>query len=105
MVCVDVPNYVRGHLADTARGASYRSPLDGLRSLLNIDQHDLTWRYDDWRYSMVWMTLYFSVACWASIGIVNAPRMDEGLAARRRSRSPSSEAAAAASRSKTKKIM
>jgi hypothetical protein len=83
MVSVDVPNYVRSHLADRARGASYRSPREGLVSLLNIDEHDLTWSYDDWRYPMVWMTLYFSVACWASIGVLNAPRMDEGLAARR----------------------
>ena len=105
MVCVDVPNYVRAHLADTARGATYRPPQDGLRSLLNIDEHDLTWRYDDWRYSMVWMTLYFSVACWASIVIVNAPRMDEGLVARRSGSPSAAAAAAAASRSTTKKAM
>ncbi|KAL3823886.1 hypothetical protein ACHAXA_005468 [Cyclostephanos tholiformis] len=79
MISVDVPNYVRGHLDNVARGKSYRTVSDGLASLLSIDEHDLTWSYDDWRYSMCWMTLYFSVACWASIAIVNAPRMDEGL--------------------------
>lgn len=105
MVCVDVPNYVRAHLADAARGATYRPPRDGLRSLQNIDEHDLTWRYDDWRYSMVWMTLYFSVACWASIWMVNAPRMDEGLVARRSGSLSAAAAAAAASRSTTKKAM
>lgn len=83
MVSVDVPNYVRGHLDNVARGKSYPTASDGLASLLSIDDHDLTWSYEDWRYSMCWMTLYFSVACWASIAVVNAPRMDEGLVRRR----------------------
>lgn len=79
MTMIDVPNYVRSHLANGVRGATYFSLADGLTSLYRIEDHDWTWRYDDWRYAMIWMTLYFSIACWASIGIVIAPRMDLGL--------------------------
>jgi len=79
MTMIDVPNYVRSHLANGVRGATYFSLADGLTSLYRIEDHDWTWRYDDWRYAMIWMTLYFSIACWASIGIVTAPRMDLGL--------------------------
>ena len=79
MVYVDVPNYIQGHIDNTTHGTSYYSFVDGLKTLVSITEHKITWSYEDWRYSFCWMTLYFSVACWASIGVVNAPRMDMGL--------------------------
>ena len=105
MISVDVPNYVRAHLANTARGVSYHSVSDGLGSLLRIDEHNLTWSCEDWRYSMCWMTLYFSVACWASIWMVNAPRMDEGLVRSKMSVTAGAEAGAMAALSTMKKKM
>ncbi|KAL3768206.1 hypothetical protein ACHAWU_001896, partial [Discostella pseudostelligera] len=80
MVSVDVPNYIKGHIANTTDGTSYYNLIDGLKTLINITEHKITWSYEDWRYAMCWMTLYFSIACWSSIGVVNAPRMDMGLA-------------------------
>ena len=33
----------------------------------------ITGSYDDWRYPMVWQTLYFSVAVWISLAMVAYP--------------------------------
>ena len=79
MVSVDVPTYVKNHLADSLDGKKYYNLSDGLSTLLNKSEHTVTWSYADWKYDICWMTLYFSVACWASIGIINSPRMDQGL--------------------------
>ena len=80
MVSVDVPNYIQGYIDNTTHGTSYYNLIDGLKTLVSITEHKITWSYEDWRYAMCWMTLYFSVACWSSIGVVNARRMDMGLA-------------------------
>ncbi len=34
---------------------------------------NITGSYDDWRYPMVWQTLYFSVAVWISLAMVWLP--------------------------------
>lgn len=79
MGSVDVPNYVRGHIANMSNGKRYDSISVGLKSLVDISNHEITKQYAKWEYAMIWMTLYFSVACWASIALVNSPRMDKGL--------------------------
>lgn len=79
MVIIDVPQYIRAHIRNTNTGKEYYNISDGLNTLLNISQHKLSWSYEDWKFAMMWMTLYFSVACWASIGVVNGPRLDRGM--------------------------
>ena len=79
MTFIDVPQYIKGHIINTANGKTYYNIPDGLNTLLNVSQHKWTWSYCDWKYAMCWMTLYFSFACWASVGVINAPRLDQGL--------------------------
>lgn len=84
MVSVDVPNYIKGHIINTSNGKEYETLSGGLRSLVDISEHEQSLSFGKWRYAMVWMTLYFSVACWASIAVVNSPRMDQGLLCQRK---------------------
>lgn len=75
MITVDVPSYVRGYIANQADGKVYSSVLDGLAEVAT--QWRLTHAYEDWKYEFVWMTLYFSLAVWGSMLIVNSPRLDK----------------------------
>lgn len=75
MITVDVPSYVRGFMANQAAGKVYSSVSNGLIEVAT--QWRLTHAYEDWKYEFVWMTLYFSLAVWASMLIVNSPRMDK----------------------------
>ncbi len=77
MATVDVPSYVRKFLADQAAGKQYDTIAQGLIEVAT--QRNLTHTYADWKYEMVWMTLYFSLAVWASMIMVNGPKMDQGL--------------------------
>ena len=77
MATVDVPSYVRKFLANQAEGKQYDTIAQGLIEVAT--QRNLTHAYADWKYEMVWMTLYFSLAVWASMIMVNGPRMDKGF--------------------------
>ena len=77
MVGVDVPTYISNWQTAEAAGKTYLSVADGLAEI------STTWHYTrayvDWEYEMVWMTLYFSLAVWMSIYIVNAPKLDQNI--------------------------
>lgn len=75
MATVDVPSYVRKFMADQAAGKHYATMKQGLVEVAT--EWRLTHAYADWQYEFVWMTLYFSLAVWASMLIVNGPRMDK----------------------------
>ena len=77
MVTVDVPNYIRAWIADGAAGKNYSTVLEGFKEVATT--WHLTRAHADWQYEFVWMTLYFSVAVWMSIFIVNAPFLDRNL--------------------------
>jgi hypothetical protein len=68
---VDVPMYFSRWRADQTAGRQYLSFGEGF--------HDATTRYyptrnwEDWRWEVTWMSLYFSVGVWASIALVRAP--------------------------------
>lgn len=72
MCAVDVPMYWRRFLADQSRGAHYLSLADGWRD--GWQRRVVTWRWEDWREEMPWMTLYFSAAVWISLAMAFAPR-------------------------------
>lgn len=74
MVRVDVPMYLARWRADTAAGRRYLSLGEGLQDLLT--RWVPTWRWGDWHDEIPWMTLYFSLAVWMSIGLVVAPRQE-----------------------------
>jgi hypothetical protein len=72
MCTVDVPMYFSRWRADELSGRSYFSLLEGLRDVSR--RWVVTHSYQDWREEIAWMTLYFSLAVWISLGLAHAPR-------------------------------
>ncbi len=71
MFMVDVPMYWSRWLADEASGRAYLSVYQGLIDVSG--RWTVSHRLQDWQSEMVWMTAYFSVAVWLSIGLIHAP--------------------------------
>jgi len=79
MVMVDVPQYYHGWIAGRSEGKIYSTLSDGFREVAT--QWTFTRAHADWQYEFVWMTLYFSLAVWLSIYLMNAPHMDKNVKA------------------------
>ena len=98
MFLVDVPMYFSRWLADQAAGRHYATLVQGL---VETAQHRVvSFRWDDWKNEVVWMSLYFSVAVWISISLVHVPSFKprmapDGRSAGRRKRVPEGAAEAA----------
>ncbi|WP_326542719.1 hypothetical protein [Pseudorhodoferax sp.] len=73
MFAVDVPMYWQRWLADEAAARPYLGLAEGAADVLG--RVVVSTRWDDWKTEVVWMSLYFSVGVWASIGLVHAPRL------------------------------
>ena len=71
MFVIDVPMYWSRWLADEAVGRHYMSFAQGLHDV--AVRRVVSHRWEDWKSEMVWMSLYFSVAVWISIGLIHAP--------------------------------
>jgi len=69
MFTVDVPMYWARWLADEAAGRPYPTLAAGVTDAASrwVVSHD----WARWRSEVVWMTLYFSVAVWISIGMAH----------------------------------
>jgi hypothetical protein len=73
MTTVDVPMYFSRWLTDRANGRMYLTLGEGLR--------DVSFRWvvahgwQAWRTEIPWMSLYFTVTVWASIALMNLPRL------------------------------
>jgi hypothetical protein len=67
LVTVDVPMYLRRWRAAAGHGSKLLKPLEGLRDVSTrwVVTHDLT----QWKNEIAWMSLYFSVAVWASLAL------------------------------------
>ena len=67
LMTVDVPMYLKRWRADIALGNRLLRPREGLRDVSTrwIVTHDLA----EWKEEIVWMSLYFSAAVWASLGL------------------------------------
>jgi hypothetical protein len=65
LMTVDVPMYLRRWRAKVAEGSKLLRPFDGLRDVSTrwVVTHDLA----EWKDEIVWMSLYFTVAVWASL--------------------------------------
>lgn len=72
MVTVDVPMYVQRYVRDEAARTAYLSMAEGLRDAWH--RRVVTWRWDDWREEVPWMSLYFSGAVWLSVAMMWASR-------------------------------
>lgn len=71
MFLVDVPTYWFRWLADEASGRSYLSLAQG--ALDASSRWVVSYRWEDWKGEVIWMSLYFSVAVWLSIALIHAP--------------------------------
>jgi hypothetical protein len=70
MFTVDVPMYWGRWVYATGQGHQYLSFSQGLSDVSGRWVVSHNWA--DWQQEVVWMSLYFSVAVWLSIGIVHA---------------------------------
>ena len=72
---VDVPMYWARWIFDESQGHHY---LDIAQGLADVSSRWLvSHRWADWETEMVWMSLYFSVAVWLSIGLAHASQIFE----------------------------
>jgi hypothetical protein len=71
MFLVDVPMYWSRWIADSANGRHYMSIAQGVHDA--AVRRIVSYRWQDWKSEITWMTLYFSVAVWLSIALIHAP--------------------------------
>jgi hypothetical protein len=68
---IDVPMYWSRWVAQEASNSTYLTFTQGVLDALH--RRVVTYRFEDWRSEILWMSLYFSVAVWISISLVHAP--------------------------------
>jgi hypothetical protein len=66
----DVPMYWSRWLVDQANGRRYLSVADGMVEVRR--RWTVSYRWEDWRDEVPWMSLYFTFGVWSSIGLVYA---------------------------------
>jgi hypothetical protein len=71
MFLIDVPRYWSRWMADEAIGRHYLSIAQGLHDVST--RWLVSYRWDDWKGEVTWMSLYFSVGVWLSIALIHAP--------------------------------
>lgn len=71
MVWVDVPMYWARWVHDMEQGRPYLSVAQGFgdASVRWVVSH----RWQDWQSEVAWMSLYFSVGVWLSVGLMHLP--------------------------------
>ena len=67
LMTIDVPMYLSRWRTEVADGSKLLRPLEGLRDVSTrwIVTHDLA----EWKDEIAWMSLYFSMAVWASLAL------------------------------------
>ena len=77
LMTVDVPMYFTRWRSGTADGDKRLKPLEGLRDVSTrwVVTHDLA----EWKEEIAWMTLYFSMAVWASLALCVFYALDNHL--------------------------
>jgi hypothetical protein len=71
MTFVDVPMYLSRWQADLAAGRDSLSLREGLRQVL--ERCTVTRDWTAWQQDVAWLSLYFTVAVWASIALAHVP--------------------------------
>lgn len=71
MVTVDVPLYLSRWHAEIAAGHAFLNLAAGFHDV--ADRLVVARDFRDWRHEIPWMTLYFSVAVWASLALAAFP--------------------------------
>ena len=67
---IDVPMYWSRGLADEASERPYLSITQGLVDICR--RRIVSYRWEDWRSEMLWMSLYFTLGVWSSLSLVFA---------------------------------
>jgi hypothetical protein len=65
-------------MADEASGRHFLSIAQGLRD--TSERRVVSFRWDDWKSEVAWMSLYFSVGVWMSISLIHASAPGVALA-------------------------
>ena len=68
---IDVPIYFNRWRSDSAAGVRYLPIGEGFRDAAT--RWVVTMRIEDWRWEMLWMSLYFSFGVWISVALIRAP--------------------------------
>jgi len=71
LATIDVPMYFNRWRGDSAAGAHTLPLGDGFRDAAT--RWIVTMRIEDWRWEMLWMSLYFSFGVWISVALIRAP--------------------------------
>ncbi len=71
MMTVDVPGYYGRWVHDQAQMKTYFGFWDGIEDA--AFSRKVTWRWEDWKYEVPWMTTYFSFAVWISQAAIRVP--------------------------------
>jgi hypothetical protein len=66
----DVPMYWSRWLVDQANGRKYLSIADGMVDVCR--RWTVSYRWEDWRNEVPWMSLYFTFGAWISVWVVYA---------------------------------
>jgi hypothetical protein len=66
----DVPMYWSRWRIDQAKGRKYLSIIAGIADVRS--RWSVSYRWDDWRPEVTWMSLYFTFGVWSSIWLVHA---------------------------------
>ena len=77
MFLVDVPTYWLRHVADQAANRHYLSFAQGLADVAH--RRVVSYRWEDWKSEVVWMTLYFSIGVWFSISLTHPRRLNRRI--------------------------
>ena len=77
LATIDVPMYLTRWRAEVVAGSRPLSPLEGLHdvSVRWVVTHDIA----EWKDEIPWMSLYFSVAVWASLALCVCYSFDSHL--------------------------
>jgi hypothetical protein len=77
LIIIDVPMYLSRWRATVADGSEMLRPLEGLRDVSTrwVVTHDLR----AWKDEIAWMSLYFSVAVWASLALCVVCSLEDHL--------------------------
>lgn len=70
MLHIDVPMYWDRWIHDEGQGRQYLDVAQGLAD--TSGRWVVSHRWADWKSEVMWMSLYFSVAVWLSIGLMHA---------------------------------
>jgi hypothetical protein len=72
LFCFDVPMYWSRWRADRAAGRRYLKLVPGIADAWQ--RRVVSYRWEDWKGEMLWMSLYFTFGVWSSISLVYGSR-------------------------------